>query len=549
MIEIEEKLEELLSFSSENEILEFKEAKNSYDFKKIGKYFSALSNEANLSKRVEAWLIFGIVDKDKSIIGTNFRSNYKDLHGLKREIAEKTTNGITFKEIYEIEKDGKRIIMFQIPSAPKGLPIGWDGHYYGRDGESLSPLNLEEIERIRRQNTNEDWSIGICHGATIDDLSVDAILKAREAYVKKNPKLADDVPMWDDKIFLNKAKLTINGEITRTAILLLGKSESEHYLTPAIAKISWILKDSDNMARDYEHFSCPFLLNSDAVFHKIRNLKYRYLMEETLFPEEIDSYDPYVIREALNNCIAHQDYTLGGKINVIESENSWLIFDNSGSFIPKNIKNVLTADAPSKEYRNRFLAEAMENLNMIDTIGSGIIKMFRIQRKRFFPLPEYTLNNNEVKLRIEGKVLDVKYANKLAKIPDLSLDDIILLDKVQKKKLLSSDEAKYLRDNSLIEGKRPNIYISSKVEKHTNQENDYIKMRGIDDDYAQKIIIDYLQEFEKGLKSDFEKVLLDKLPDILDNQKKKNKIKNYLQSLKNRGLIINIGKEWRMSKV
>jgi len=549
MINIQEELEHLLTSESENEILEFKEAKNSFDFNKIGKYFSALSNEANLSNRAEAWLVFGIIDKDKTVIGTSFRMDYKNLHSLKREIAEKTTNGITFKEIYEIEKDGKRIVLFQIPSAPKGLPLAWNGHYYGRDGESLSPLNLEEIERIRKQDINEDWSIGICRGATISDLSVEAIAKAREAYMKKNPKLSDDIPTWDNKTFLNKAKLTINGEITRTAILLLGKSESEHYLTPAIAKISWILKDGDNMAKDYEHFSCPFLLSADAVFNKIRNLKYRYLMEGTLFPEEIDSYDPYVIREALNNCIAHQDYTLGAKINVIESEQSWLIFDNSGSFIPKNIKNVLTADAPSKEYRNRFLAEAMENLNMIDTIGSGIIKMFKIQRNRFFPLPEYTLDNNEVKLRIEGKVLDVKYANKLAQIPNLSLDEIILLDKVQKKKLLSNTEAKYLRDKSLIEGKRPNLYISSKVAKHTNQENDYIKMRGIDDAYAKKIIIDYLQEFGKGLKSDFEKVLLDKLPDILDNHQKKNKIKNYLQSLKNRGIIINIGKEWRMSNI
>jgi len=143
MINIEEKLEQLLSSYSENETLEFKEAKKGYDFKKIGKYFSALANEANLSDRDEAWLIFGIVDKDKSVVGTGFRNSLQDLHNLKREIAEKTTNGITFREIYEVERDGKRVILFQIPSAPKGLPIAWSGHYYGRDGESLSPLNLE----------------------------------------------------------------------------------------------------------------------------------------------------------------------------------------------------------------------------------------------------------------------------------------------------------------------------------------------------------------------------------------------------------------------
>ncbi len=546
MINIQDTLNVLLQ-NSETEVLEFKEAKNDFDFRKLGKYFSALSNEANLFGKSEAWIVFG-VKNDKTVVGTNYRVNIDSLQNLKNEIANKTSHRITFKEIYAMMVDEKRVVLFQIPSAPKGLPISFEGHYYGRDGESLSPLNLEEIERIRRQNTNEDWSIGICYGATIDDLSVEAIVKAREAYAKKNPKLADDIPTWDDTTFLNKAKLTINGEITRTAILLLGKSESEHYLTPAIAKISWILKDSDDMAKDYEHFSCPFLLSADAVFNKIRNLKYRYLMEGTLFPEEINSYDTYVIREALNNCIAHQDYTLSAKINVIESENSWLIFDNSGSFIPKNIKNVLTADAPSKEYRNKFLAEAMENLNMIDTIGSGIIKMFKIQRKRFFPLPEYDLNNNDVKLRIEGKVLDVKYANKLVQMPNLSLEDIILLDKVQKKKLLSNDETKYLREKSLIEGKRPNLYISSQVASHTNQEDDYMRLKGIDDAYAKKIMIDYLKKFKKAKKSNFLKVLIDKLPDSLTDKQKENRIKNYLQELRIEGLITIEKKYWILNK-
>ena len=548
MINVEEELEHLLTFESENEILEFKEAKNSYDFNKIGKYFSALSNEANLSNRAEAWLIFGVVDKNRTVIGTNFRTNYKDLHSLKREIAEKTTNGITFKEIYEIEKEGKRIVLFQIPSAPKGLPIAWNGHYYGRDGESLSPLNLEEIERIRTQRAEEDWSIGICHGATIDDLSEEAIVKARELYAKKNPHLKEDIETWNSETFLNKAKITVNSQITRTAILLLGKSESEHYITPAIAKISWILKDRDNLAKDYEHFSCPFLLSADAVYNKIRNLKYRYLMEGTLFPEEVDSYDPYLIREALNNCIVHQDYTLGGKINVVENEESKLIFLNSGSFIPKTIENVLNSDAPTEKYRNKFLAQAMVNLKMIDTIGSGISKMFRIQKDKFFPLPEYSFDNESVKVVIEGKILDIEYARKLALMPELSLNEIMLLDKVQKGKELTAKEAKLLKSKKLVEGKRPNLYISSKVAKHTNQEEDYIKLRGIDDAYAKKIMIDYLNEFGEAKRSDFLSLLADKLPDVLSESKKENRIKNYLQELRIDGTIEIEGKYWKMAK-
>lgn len=547
MTKINEELQQFLVSNDENEILEYKEAKNQYDFEKLGQYFSALSNEANLMGKSDAWLIFGIKD-DKSIVGTNFRNDTKSLHSLKAEIANHTTNRITFKEIYETELENKRVVLFQIPSAPQGVPVAWRGHYYGRDASELQPLNIEEFERIRSQIANFDWSIQICKDATIEDLSIEAIDKARELYVRKNPKLASEVPTWDNLTFLNKAKLCIKGQITNTAILLLGKSESEHFISPAIAKITWILKDKDNVQKDYEHFSCPFILSVEEVYKKIRTLKYRYIRKDTLFPEEVDSYDPYIIREALNNCIAHQDYTLGGKINVVEFEDRKLVFSNKGAFIPKTIEHVLLSDAPEEKYRNKFLADAMINLNMIDTIGSGIKKMFSIQRSKYFPLPEYNFENESVKVTIEGKILDINYAMKLASLPDLNLEEIILLDKVQKAKTLTIGEASILKRKNLIEGKRPNYYISSHVAQATDQKDEYIKMRGLNDEHYQAMILQYLKKFEKGKKADFERLLLDKLPDALDEQQKKNKVKNILQKLKMLGSIDPVGHEWILSK-
>ena len=541
-------LNTFLSQNFETEVLEFKEAKNNFDSNDLGKYFSALSNEANLKGHNEAWLIFGVKDKDKSIVGTQFRYDQAKLHSLKAEIANHTTNRITFKEIHEVKTDKGRVVMFQIPAAPQGIPVAWRGHYYGRDGEELHALNLEELERIRSQNTNFDWSIQICEDATIADLSPEAINKARELYAIKNPKLVDEIKSWDDVTFLNKAKITIKGKITNSAIVLLGKSESEYFLSPAIAQITWILKDKDNIEKDYEHFTCPLILNVAKVYEKIRNLKYRYMRAGSLFPDEVDSYDPYIIREALNNCIAHQDYTMGGKINLIEFEDRKLVFSNKGSFIPENINNVISLDAPEPKYRNRFLAQTMVNLNLIDTIGSGIKKMFIIQKNKFFPLPEYELSNKSVKVMIEGKVLDVKYASKLASMPELSLEEIILLDKVQKGHSLNVEEAKILKTKCLIEGKRPNLHISSNVAKATNQEDEYIRLKGINDDYAKKMMIEYLKISKKAKKSDFVKAFLDKLPDVLTVEQKQNKIKNYLQELRLEGLIVNNGKYWEMAK-
>lgn len=542
-----EQLQKLLNLTTENEVVEFKEAKNQYDFNKLGKYFSALSNEANLANQKHAWLVFGVKD-NQTVVGTAFRNRAKDLQSLKKEIADKVTNRLTFVEIHEVQDPAGRVLLFEIPAAPKGIPVAWDGHYYGRDGESLGPLNLEEIERIRAQNRAFDWSAEVVTGASLEDLDPAAIEQARERFAQKNPRFVEDLHEWDIATFLNKAKLTINGQVTKTAILLLGKPESSHWLNPASATITWILKDRDGLERDYEHFSCPLLLSASEVFKKVRNLKYRYIVEGTLFPEEVDQYDPYIIREALNNAIAHQDYALGGKVTLVEFEDGRLCFSNHGDFIPGTVESVVSNDAPESRYRNRFLADAMVNLNMIDTIGSGIRKMFLIQKRRFFPLPEYTLVKSRVEVTITGRVLDIAYARKLAMYPDLSLEDIMLLDRVQKQKPLSDIEAKHLKAAGLIEGRKPNYHISAKLAKHSDDKASYIRTRGLDDQHYKKMILGYLEQFGVAKRSDLNQLLLDKLPDVLDKKQKDNKIRNLLQSMRKEGAIEPEGKSWRLPK-
>ena len=477
-----ETLKDLVNqYKKESEWIEFKV--NNEEPHMIGEYISALANSATLHDISKAYLVYGVEDETLKLLGTDFKPKItkkgnEELENWLHRLLEPSVEFL----MYEIECDEMSFSIFEINSA-QHRPISFDGKEYIRVGSYKK--NLKDYPEKERKlwakfasTILEDWSANICEEASIEDLSEEAIVKARELYTQKNSKLVDEIPTWNNKTFLNKAKLTIKGRVTNTAILLLGKSESEHFLSPAIAKISWILKDKDNVAQDYEHFYCPFVLSIDKVYEKIRNLKYRYMRGDTIFPEEVDSYDPFLIRESLNNAIAHQDYMLGGKINVVEFEDRKLIISNQGSFIPQSIENVLSSDAPETKYRNRFLAQAMINLNLIDTIGSGIMKMFKIQSAKYFPLPEYKLDNETVQVTIEGKVLDVNYASKLASMPDLNFEEIFLLDKVQKGHELTAKEAKILKVKELIEGKRPNIYVSSKVAKHTNQEDDYMRLKG-----------------------------------------------------------------------
>lgn len=545
--ELEDKLRQLLNLQAENEIAEFKEAKNGYDFTKLGKYFSALCNEANLNRATCAWLVFGIENKQHKVVGTKFRENRIALDSLKKEIADKTSNRITFIEIYEILLSEGRILLFQIPPAPKGIPIAFDGHFYGRDGESLVALNLEELERIRFQSNMEDWSAVIIPDATISDLDELAIQKARLEFVKRNPKYKLEEPSWDNAKFLNKAKLTIKGKITRTAMILLGKDEAEHYLGSCV-KIRWNLKTVTNQDKSYEVFSIPLILAVDEVYRSIRNLKYVYLRDGTLFPDEFLRYEPFNIREPINNAIAHQDYTKKAYINVVEFEDDHLVFSNYGTFLPKSLEDVILNDAPEENYRNPFLVAAMKNLDMIETQGGGIRKLFNFQRQRFFPMPDYDFSDAKCKVTITGKILNEEFARILIKNPQLSLEDILLLDKVQKQKLISEEEYKYLKKNNFIEGRKPNIYLSSEVIEPTKDDNlkaEYIRNKGFDDEYCKKMIIDYITKWKEANRKQIEKLLWDKLSDVLDEKTKFIKVTNLLQALRiTKQIELNKGKKW-----
>jgi ATP-dependent DNA helicase RecG len=541
--DIELKLSALLSLTAENEVVEFKEAKNGYDFAKLGKYFSALCNEANLKHKRAAWLAFGVSDQ-RQVVGTGFRVARKDLDSLKEEIANKTTNRITFIEIHEVAHAGGRVVLFEIPAAPKGLPVSFDGHYYGRDGEALSPLNLEEIERIRAQSTVDDWSATIVPDASLADLDEEALVVARRNFKSKFPDKAVEVDAWDTPTFLNKAKLTIKGQMTRTTLLLLGREEAEHFMLPAEAKIRWLLKDHFGNDRDYALFGMPLLLAVDKVYAKIRNLKYRYLREGTLFPDEIDQYEPYAIREALNNCIAHQDYTLAGRINVVEREES-LSFTNKGSFVPGDVRRVVMEDAPEEHYRNRFLATAMFNLKMVDTAGGGIRKLFLFQRQRFFPMPDFDFSGNRVQLTLTGKVLDIDYARMLARDGGLTLQDIMALDKVQKRLTLTADEEKLLKAKALIEGRKPNFFVAKSLAQQTGQKASYSKNLAFDKQYYLDLICKAVKEHGSLSRKDIDELLWNKLPDWMDDKQRKIKVGNLVAELRRTNKIVNQGSDTR----
>ena len=528
-------LDELRALPVETEWLEFKEAKNDYDFSKLGKYFSALANEANLKGRDYGWLIFGVEDKQRTIVGSQYRRDRVKLESLKEEVANHTTGQLTFLEIFEVDVSGLRVVMLQIPAAPQGIPIAWQGHYHGRDGESLGALNLDELERIRRQVAKQDWSAAWVIDGTLDDVSPEAMARARDLYREKNPHLAEEIAHWDDWTFLHKLKIAQDQRLTRAALILLGKPEAAIKLPGTNLQISWVLQDADALALDYKHFGLPFLLNSNLASKQIRNLTYRYMPDDTLFPFELPQYDSWVIREALHNCIAHQDYSLGGKINLVEKPNE-LVFSNLATFIPGSVEAVIKSDTPPERYRNPMLAHAMVELKMMDTIGSGIKRMFVTQRKRLFPLPDYIIDpsSQRVEVRLYGKVLDAQFSRLLKLNADLTLADVMLLDAVQKQRPITDDAVKQLRQKGLIEGRKPNLFLSAKVASATEDKATYTRHRAMDKAYYKELVLLHLKKFGEASREDVDRLLRDKLSSALTEEQKSNQIRNFLHEMSNK---------------
>lgn len=551
----------LQEYPVENTRCEWKEMKNlkhSFAGDESGDVISYVSAIANMEGGV---LVIGAKDKTLEIVGT-------DLTGVTFNGAPATTQSATFKLIEQctylsseglqideyITDDTKKCVwVVRVPKHMPRKPVLAHKKAWQRIEDSLVKLTPEREDAILSEPiAGQDWSAEIVAGATLDDLDPKAIRLAREKYKELYPSKIKEVDEWDDIKFLNKAHITKEGHITNSAIILLGREESEHFISPAVCKIRWQLKDGGDENKDFRILSIPMILAVEEFQNLVRNANYTYTISGSMFPETMLRYDVFTLREPLCNCIAHQDYAKAARIEVVEYEDEKLMFRNYGHFIPASVEDVVKNDFPESNYRNPFLVEAMRNVKMVETEGGGIRKLFVQQRKRFFPMPKYDLTGGKVVCEIIGNVLDENFARILANNPKLTLSEIILLDKVQKKIPITNDALNLFRKKGYVEGRKGKIYLSAKIvsdTKHVGLKSDYIKNRSFDDSYYKDMIVDYIKEYKKATRKEIDALLSDKLSSVLSATQKTAKISNLLSALRRDQIIkTDKGKVWVLVK-
>ncbi|MFZ2510658.1 MAG: RNA-binding domain-containing protein [Gordonia sp. (in: high G+C Gram-positive bacteria)] len=536
--ELTELLNRLLA-GWENEVVEFKEATRQFSADKTGEYVSALSNEANLRGLASGWLVFG-VSNARQVIGTTHLIEVQQRQALKHHIHQSIDQGLTVREVYEVTHSGKRVVLLEVPAGPRGIPISWKGDYRARAGESLISLSLDKLDEIRQQTIGLDWSAVVVPDATLAHLDPAAIARARKGFAERHTARipATDIERWDDATFLAKARLTRDGQLTRTALLLLGAESSTHLLTPHPAQMTWKLVGEQ---RAYEHFRLPFLLNATALAKRIRNVQLRLLPPNELIYREISKYDERSLFEALYNCIAHQDYTRNSRIIVTEYFDR-VEFISVGEFYDGQPDDYALDERSPRKYRNPYLVEAMTELNLIDQLGYGIHRMTEDQARRFLPLPDYDLSRDgEVQLTLPGAVIDEAYSRLLMVRTDLPLGDILALDRVQKKLPISKDANTRLRREKLIEGRGRGVHVSANIAEMTDQKAQYIRTRAQDDAHYTRLVVDYLQQYGGASRGEIDELLGKYLPDLLDARQQRSKVTNLLTKMRTAGTIRNAG--------
>ena len=527
---------------------EFKNLKNSFCGDEKDDVISYVSAIANMEG---GHLVIGVHDKTLDIVGTD-TYNYdrqKAILRLTERCVNLSTEGLDIDE-FVTDDTNRKVWVIHIPKHLPKRPVFAHNKAWQRIEDSLVEMTAERMSAILDEPifSETDWSAQIVADAMIEDLDEVAIAKARMMFKKVHSRIPEaEVNAWTVETFLSKCGIMKNGGITRAAIILLGKYESAFKLRPAVAQVTWTRRDEKQEVVDYEHFTVPFILTVDEILSKIETLTMREMPGGTLFPDTMKQYDDYTIREALHNCIAHQDYTMQQRINFVENP-TYLYYSNAGSFIPGTLENALTNEEPQAYFRNECLCRAMVDFNMIDTVSRGIKKMFNEQWRRHFPMPDYEIDakNRKVSVRIYGNEINEQYTNLLKTNKSLTLWDCISLDAIQKGRTIHEDIAQDLLNRGLIEGEAPNYTISLGIAKATRQLQGYTKQKGLDKEKIKQMILQYLKNAgTDGAKRDsIYEYVKDVMPQVKTHEQQLRLLGDILSALSTDKLIYPKGRTW-----
>lgn len=495
---------------TENRV-EFKEAKGgNYSFNGGGKtdpkdrrkciigYVVAFANEGG------GYLVFGVHDKHPhQIVGTN--QCIGAIGKLEQDIYREKQIRVEVSELYD---GSNRVLVIKVPARPAGKVYKFEDVPLMRVGEELLPMSDEQYLKII-QEQEPDFSERICEGLNFTDLDDEAIQKLKEAYAEKqkNPLFLTQ----SREQCLTDLHLMKDGQVTYAALILLGKEEVIRRLLPQAAIFLEYRKAEGQITfDDRKPFYQPYFLAIEKLWTAINLRNGNVPVQQGPYIFDIPFFNHEVIREAVNNAVAHRDYRRSSEVVIKQYTQALHLISPGGFPIGVNLNNLLTV---SSTPRNRLLAEVLAKTGVVERSGQGVDKIFYQSIAEAKGLPDYTHSDDfQVELRLSAIVKDKAFALFIKQLQKdrqddkkLSVKEILLLEAVREDKPKSELDKTVLEKlvaEGLLEkhGKTSNqtVRLSRAYYAFTNKEADYTKQTPVDEGYVVMKINQYLAAWKKA---------------------------------------------------
>ncbi|MBS3759701.1 MAG: putative DNA binding domain-containing protein [Desulfobacterales bacterium] len=509
-----EQLEGLL-VSNEDEHLEFKEARTSFQFDKLVQYCAALANEAGGN------IILGVTDKrPRQVVGTKaFSQPERTRAGL----IEKLHLNIDFSLV---DHPNGRVLIFHVPAHPVGNPIKADGIYWERQGDSLVPMSEARLRTILAE-AGHDFSADISPNATMADLDPEAVEDFRQRWIKKtgNQSLA---ALSREQLLIDIEALA-NGKLTYAALILFGTRQAlGRHLAQAEVVFEYRSSDASGPAQQRVEFRQGFFGFYDKLW-EIINLRNDIQHFQTgLFVEDIPTFSERPIREAILNAVSHRDYQLAGNIFIRQYPRRMRVESPGGFPLGITEQNILDRQAP----RNRRIADIFAKCGLVERSGQGMNLMFERSIQEGKPIPNFSgTDAYQVMLTLNGEVQDVRFLQFLEKVGREKLElfgteDFLLLDFIKRNQSIPEHLKPCLQrliSMGIIErygrGRGVRYVLARRYYKIAGEKGTYTRKKGLDRETNKTLLLKHIEENKEsgsGLKE-----LRQVLPFLSNDQVKK----------------------------
>lgn len=514
-----------LLIASENEHLEFKEAKERYSFDKLTRYCAALANEGG------GKFILGVTNRvPRAVVGSNA---FMDLERTKNELLNKLHFRVEAKAV---QHPNGRVVIFDVPSRPIGRAVDVDGAYLMRSGESLTKMTPDMLKRIFDEAVT-DFSASICPSANMDDLSSEAIERFRTLWHRKTGN--HTLTALSDEQLLIDAELITDDGITYAALVLLGTPAAlRKYLADAEVIYEYRSNEADIRYARRTEYREGFFLFQDELWEDVDARNDVQHIQEGLFLRDLPTFNEQVVREAILNSVCHRDYQLPGSVFVRQFPRKLEVVSPGGFPVGINTENVLRRQSP----RNRRIAESLQRCGLVERSGQGMDTMFRESIKEGKAKPDFSGTDEYfVNLTLHGEIQDPRFVQFLEKIgqetlESFTVDDLILLDAIYKDNSIEDSlkpRLPRLLEKGIVErvgrGRGTRYILSQRFYSFLGKQASYTRKKGLDRETNKRLLLEHIKRRRSGTQLN---ELMEVLPALTRDQ-----VQGLLRDLKAQGQV------------